>query len=132
MGIYQIYTISNTDNLQITLPRKKLLGGQEDITIPLTPQGQHRGPREGTLISIVDGDVGDAHMIPGQDFNEAFEEYGEVISPVRPKKFYNSEFFNGNLMIVVKRNDKQLPDRIIVNELSLLISTEERYRIVHI
>ena len=121
VGVYQIYTISNTDNVKIVLPRKKEVGGYEDITIPLTPPSQHRGPREGTLITIVDGDVGDAHMIPDSDFDEVLKEYGEVISPARPQKYKDTDFFNGNLMVVVKRNDKPLPDRLLIKGLSLLL-----------
>ena len=81
VGLFQVYTISSKSDISVVFPRTTPEGGTEDISIPLTLPGLNRGPREGTLITIVDGDVGDAHQIPGSAFDKALRSMGRSFFP---------------------------------------------------
>ena len=121
VGLFEVHTTSNIEHASITLQRIDMYGKFEDITIPLTTPGQSRGPRDGLLITIVDGDVGDAHLIPGSAFDEALGEFGEVLIPTKPQTFRDTKYPNGNLLIVLNRNDTPLPDRLEIKGCSLLL-----------
>ena len=117
VGVYQVITIVNPENLMVAFT----CDGPSTVSVPITKFGGARGPREGTLVTIVDGNVGESHMIPCSEFDTAFSEYGEVIKPTCPQRFNKTDFLNGNLMVVVKQNDKILPDRLLIRGQSLLL-----------
>ena len=125
VGCYRIAATTEPTQKDISLPRKKRNGNSlETIQIPLLDHkssGAER--REGTLITIVDGDMGPAHAIHGREFDSLMSQYGEVVMATKPQVNKDTNMLNGNRMLVVdtKSASNPLPNRIIVKEQSFLI-----------
>ena len=125
-GCYRLASTTQPTCQALTLQRKIRTGsgGFEDVSVPLRPfSGSGDSRREGTLITIVDGDLGAAHAIPGGAFDAAMGVYGEVVMRTKPQKDKESGLFNNNRMLVVDTENSKnpLPDRLVVNGISFLI-----------
>ena len=124
-GCYKVAsTTEPTDNVLKFSRKKRDDTGLEVVSIPLTPYSGTQGERrEGTLVTIVDGDMGDAHALPSSVFNTAMAEFGEVVMSTKPQINKATNLYNGNLMVVVDTTNskKKLPNRISVEGKTFLI-----------
>ena len=122
-GVFNIISTSQNTKDVVKFKRKKRFEqGEETVSIPLTAPGLHRSEKQdGLLITIVDADMPDSHTIPGGDFDAVFAEYGTIIKATKQQKFKDSDIFNGNRLVVLDRNEKELPDRVTVGTKSFLI-----------
>ena len=66
-GCYQVASTAQPSEKELKFARKKRDGsGMEVVAVPLVDNAEVQGERrEGTLVTIVDGDLGDAHCLPG-------------------------------------------------------------------
>ena len=124
-GCYRIAATTPPKCKQLQFTRTKIVGeGLETVAIPLQDHdGQGGARKDGTLVTIVDGDLGTAHRIPNQMFNQVMAAYGDVVMATKPQTDKSTNMFNGNRMCVVdtKNSTNKLPNRIIVNNESFLI-----------
>ena len=120
-GTFRIATSTYSDgqSVAVKLPRPNGdTGVEEVVTIPLTPWGRtqaSRGPRrEGTLVTMVGADFGEARALPGSAFDKALATYGEVVLPTKPQRFQGEVTFNGNRFAVVdcSKSSTSLPDKL--------------------
>jgi len=123
LGVFKIISSTEPDLDHIKFQRKKRwAAGDESISIPLTLPREGRGERrEGLLITIVDAALENTLSIPARVFNSALAEFGEVVMSTKPQKYKDSDVMNGNRMIVVDRNEKPLPDRLVIDDKSFLL-----------
>ena len=94
------------------------------VSIPLRdPSSPGAERREGTLVTIVEADLGPAHAIPGREFDSAMGLYGEVVMNTKPQMNKNTMLLNGNRMCVVdtKNSSNPLPNRLIIGDQSFLL-----------
>ena len=123
-GVIKIATTTSPITEKISLARKNIDSGMEElVSIGLVPWGEARGERrEGTLITIVNAEMGAARAIPGPRFDEALSPFGEILMFCKPQKYQKSDDLNGNRMLVLKTdNIDELPNRIEVEGQSFLI-----------
>ena len=123
-GTYKIFTTSQPPEPVVKLLRKKMgQEGTEVISVPLTPPTQHRArARDGLLITIVDADYGPNHALLGKAFDAVLGEYGSIERATESQKYKGTSVHNGNRFCVIKpHTGKELPDRIMVNEISFLV-----------
>jgi len=125
LGIYKIWSTSVPPEPTVKFSRRRNIGteGMEVISIPLTPPEQHRErSRDGLLITIVDADLGKNHALSGRAFDSALQVYGSIELETQPQKYKGTSIHNGNRFCVIKRNnEKELPDRLLVNGVLFLI-----------
>ena len=125
LGCYRISATTEPNQPAIHLPRKvRDSTDVETISIPLQryrTSGVER--REGTLVTIVDGDFGRARAIPGREFDVALGQFGEVVMTTRPQVNKVTNMLNNNRMAVVDTSNatNPLPNRLIIGEHSFLL-----------
>ena len=126
-GCYRVAATTEPTATFITLARKSkkdCAGGLEVAELPLQPYSSAGGERrKGTLITIVDGDLGDARAIAGSAFDAAMGYFGEVVMNTKPQLDKETGLKNMNRMCVVDTENAgtPLPDRVKVGEKSFLI-----------
>ena len=88
-GCYRVAATTEPTATFITLARKSkkdCAGGLEVAELPLQPYSRAGGERrKGTLITIVDGDLGDARAISDSAFDAAVGYFGEVVMNIKPQ-----------------------------------------------
>ena len=118
-GCYRVVATTQPTAKVIIIQRQKrsVDGGLEDVSVPLQPYSNSGGTRrEGTLVTIVDGDLGAARAIPGKAFDAAMGVFGEVVMRTKPQVDKVTGLMNCNRMCVVDTTSSKnpLPDRLQV------------------
>ena len=124
-GCFKVASTTQPNVNYVTISRKKLGGtGLEEVQVPLRPLSPSGGTRrEGTLVTIVEADLGPDRHIPGTAFDAAMGQFGEVVMRTKPQLDKRTNLYNTNRMVVVDTTDAKnpLPDRLQVGERSFLI-----------
>lgn len=125
-GYYRVASTTEPTVHELSLSRARRDGqsGEEIVAIPLQTQIESGGgQRKGTLVTIVDGDLGPARSIPGSAFDAVLGQYGEVVMMTKPQTNKITGLATLNKMCVVdtERSTIPLPDRITVDDKSFLI-----------
>ena len=125
VGCYQVAATTEPIQPVIHLPRKFRKSEEtESISIPLlAPRSPGAERREGTLVTIVEADLGPAHAIPGREFDSAMGQYGEVVKSTRPQMNKITMMLNGNRFCVVdtKTSSNPLPNRLVLGDRTFLL-----------
>ena len=125
-GVYKILALGAPRLNSIKLDRKnKDTGSLDCIEVPIKTSGPgHRSREDDLLITIVEGDVGRASVIPGTDFDALMSAYGEVVIPTKAQKYKDTITYNGNRFVVLCRRGKEdvkIPDRLKLHGQSFLL-----------
>ena len=125
LGLFDVFPTSQPSETVIKFSRQKSFDSAdlEVISIPLTPPVQRRArARDGLLITIVDADLNANRALPGRMFDSALEAYGKIEVGTESQRYKGTQINNGNRFCVIKKRENvDLPDRILVGGTSFLI-----------
>ena len=131
VGCYRVAATTEPIQPVIHLPRKLRKSTDiENISVPLlAPRVSGAERREGTLVTIVEADLGPAHAIPGREFDSAMSQYGVVVKNTIPQMNKKTMMLNGNRYVVVdtKNSSNPLPNRLIIGDQSFLLKYKGKH-----